>query len=121
MSCNCKNNVNIDQVLEGNKGPSLPTGETIIKYTLKVLAFILFVLMLPILNVYIIWLIFKTLVLNESVDIMPLLMKIGKKFKDIENDDDDDEIFVGDEYNSYTEDDVVMLDAVDITDEEKDN
>jgi hypothetical protein len=81
MSCNCKNNINIDQVLEGNKGPSLPTGETIMKYTLKVLAFILFVLMLPILNVYIIWLIFKTLVLNESVDIMPLLIKIGEKFK----------------------------------------
>ena len=119
MSCNCKNTASIDHLLETDGINSLPKGEMIFKYTLKVMAFLMLVILLPILNLYIIWIIFNVLVLNKSLDIMPLLMKIGNKFKD--NNDDDDEIFMGDDYDNITEDDVILLDTVDITNEVNNN
>jgi hypothetical protein len=45
---------------------------------------------------------------------MPLLKKIGDNFKDK---DEDDEIFLGNEYDNISESDVVLLDTIDITDE----
>ena len=51
------------------------------------------------------------LVLNKNIDIKPLLLSIGQKFK--ENDKDDDEIDE-DEYDTLTEDDVVLLNVEEI-------
>ena len=67
---------------------------------------------LPIINLFIIWFIFRTLVLNKDVNIKPLLSAIGKKFKEEEEEDED-------EYDELTEDDVVMVDVEDITNKSK--
>ena len=83
-------------------------------YLLKSIGFLLMMLALPLINIAIIWFIFKTLMLNEEVDIKPLLYAIGKKFK--QNDSDDDE---ENDYEELTEDDVVMVDVEDITNKTK--
>ena len=71
-------------------------------------------LFLPFLNIYIIWLMFKMLVLNKSIDLKPLLASIGAKFTEKDNDQDEEE-FLGDEFDELTDDDVVLLDSEDIT------
>jgi len=111
MSCNCKNS-SVNDILDGKS--NIDKKQKFFKLSLKIIAFLLLILMLPILNLYIIWIIFNVLVLNKSLDIMPLLKKIGDNFKDK---DEDDEIFLGNEYDNISESDVVLLDTIDITDE----
>lgn len=105
MSCNCKSEIKTGDFLSSGKSK---TKVKVSSYILKVLAFILMVAALPIINLFIIWFIFRTLVLNRDVDIKPLLFAIGSKFqvKDDEDEEDDEEL---------TEDDVVMEDVEDIT------
>jgi hypothetical protein len=107
MSCNCKNSAQAQEIND-----SRTTGMKITHYTLKTLAFLLMVVLLPIINLFLIYFMFKTLVLSKEVDIKPLLLAIGKKFKEKDDEDDeDDEI----DYETLTPDDVVMLDVEDIT------
>ena len=109
MSCNCKNGQSMDSMLENeNKNPK-SVGQTVIKYTLKVLGFLVLVAALPIINLYIIWFIFNMLVLNKNIDVKPILLTLGNKFKQKDYDEDDEE------YNELTEDDVELLDVEDIT------
>jgi hypothetical protein len=57
------------------------------------------------------------IVMNKNVDIKPLLMFIGNKFK---NDEDDD--FIGeDESDSINEEDLVMVDVEEITNKVRKN
>lgn len=90
--------------------------ETFVKYSLKTFMFLMFLIALPFINLYIIYLSFNIIVLNESVDIKPLLLAIGNKFKP--KDDDDDDLIDEEEFESLTEEDVVLLDSEDITDKE---
>ena len=106
MSCNCKNGGSMDTLLD-NKTEEVSVRRKIIKYTLKTLAFILMLVLLPILNLYIIWIMFKMVVMNKNIDIKPLLMAIGEKFM-IKDDDDDD-----DDFNE--DDELVMMNVEDIT------
>ena len=109
MSCNCKNGQSMESMLENeNKNPK-SVGQTVIKYTLKVLGFLILVAALPIINLYIIWFIFNMLVLNKNIDVKPILLTLGNKFKQKDYDEDDEE------YNELTEDDVELLDVEDIT------
>ncbi len=109
MSCNCKNGQSMESMLENeNKNPK-SVGQTVIKYTLKVLGFLVLVAALPIINLYIIWFIFNMLVLNKNIDVKPILLTLGNKFKQKDYDEDDEE------YNELTEDDVELLDVEDIT------
>jgi hypothetical protein len=99
----------MDSMLENeNKNPK-SVGQTVIKYTLKVLGFLVLVAALPIINLYIIWFIFNMLVLNKNIDVKPILLTLGNKFKQKDYDEDDEE------YNELTEDDVELLDVEDIT------
>ncbi len=111
MGCNCKNGEKMDDLLENNKS-GVKNGKKIGSYTLKVLAFLLMVAALPIINLMIIWFIFRTLVLNKNVDIKPLLLALGNKFKKVDDEDDND-------FEDLTEDDVVMLDVDEITNKGK--
>lgn len=106
--CNCKADKLDAEILKKDKvkGP-LPSVGT---YILKVLAFVLMIAALPIINLFIIWFIFRTLVLNREVDIKPLLYAIGAKFKPNDNDEDEDEVDI----NTLTEDDVELVDVEDI-------
>jgi hypothetical protein len=106
--CGCKSNGNKDGLTS-----SIPSneklGQKIVTYTLKSLMFLLLLLALPIINLFIIWFMFKTLVLNKDINMKPLLLAIGQKFK--EKDDEEDDI----DFDNLTEDDVVMVDVEDIT------
>ena len=113
MGCNCKGSNNFE-LIENKE--TAPLGKQILNYSLKTLTFLFMVAMLPIINLFIIWFIFKTLVLSENVDIKPLLYAIGKKFKE----NADDEVDIDDEeFDSLTEDDVVMIGVDDITKKSK--
>ena len=86
-----------------------------IKYSLKTLMFLMFLIALPFINLYILYLSFSIIVLNESVDIKPLLLAIGNKFKPK---DDDDDLVDDEEFENLTEEDVILLDSEDITDKQ---
>jgi hypothetical protein len=114
MSCNCKNGQSIDSMLENGGQTKNSVTQTVIKYALKILGFLILIAALPIINIYIVWLIFNMLILNKNIDVKPILLSLGKKFKQKDDDDDDDD----DDYEDYkelTEDDVVLLDVEDIT------
>ena len=96
--CNCKTDKNSDGITKIGK-------QSFVNYFLKGIIFLLMIAALPIINLVIIWFMFNTLIMNKQLDIKPLLLAIGNKFKesnDFDDDDDDDEL---------TEDDVVMLDV----------
>lgn len=110
MGCNCKADKLDAEILKKDKVKApLPSVGT---YILKVLAFVLMIVALPIINLFIIWFIFRTLVLNREVDIKPLLYAIGAKFKTEEEEDEDD-------FENLTEDDVELVDVEDITNKSK--
>lgn len=83
------------------------------KYTLKILAFILFFILSPFIYLGVLWLGFKMLVLNKSIDIKPMLEFAAKKLRTNNN----DEIDIN-ELNELNEDDLVMVDVEDITNKE---
>jgi len=101
--CNCKNSAQAQQINDNRT-----TGVKVTHYALKTLAFLLMVVLLPVINLFLIYFMFKTLVLSKEVDIKPLLLAIGKKFKDNSDEDDID-------YETLTPEDVVMVDVEDIT------
>lgn len=108
MSCNCKNDQTMASMMESDENGFIKKPRTLSNYILKSLVFLLFLVSLPILIVGIIWIGFKLLVLNESIDVKGLLMLLVNKFKSNIPDEDDDDY-------DLTEDDLVMLDVEDIT------
>jgi len=110
MGCNCKDGQSIDDMLENNQG-KLPIGENIVKYTLKVIFFLLFLILLPFTTLYIVWIAFDMIVLNKNIDIKPILTLINKRFQPV----DEEEYLDEEEYSKLTEDDVVMVDVEEIT------
>ena len=108
MGCNCKSNKTTDEFTsETNK----ITTEKVIHYTLKFIGFLLLVIMLPIINLVIIWFMFRLIVLNKDVDIKAFLVAIYQKFKVNETDDEDDL----EDINDLSEDDLIMENVEDIT------
>jgi len=111
--CNCKNK-SIDEMLDenGEQISRSSNSETIIKYSLKILAFLFMLVLLPLINLAIIWYIFNMFVLNKNIDVKPILTFLGKKFQEKDEPEDDDI-----EYDKLTEDDVILLDVQEITNE----
>lgn len=95
--CNCKNGEQAMKIADNR-----PVGTKIIHYTLKTVVFGLMLILLPIINLFLIYFMFQTLVLNREVDVKPLLIAIGKKFKPKEQDDES-------YYDNLSEDDVEMV------------
>ena len=112
--CNCKSkgNKGID-ALNNTNAPKEKLGPMIITYALKIVGFLILIAALPIINLFIIWFMFKTLVLNKEVNMKPLLLAIGSKFKE-KNEDEEVE-----DYDSLTEEDVEMVDVEIITNTSK--
>ena len=109
MSCGCKNtSVNTEDGKLKNNTPLPSIGA----YILKVLAFLLLIVGLPIINLFIIWFIFRTLVLNREVNIKPLLTSIGARFKNKEDEEEEN-------YYNLTENDVELVDVEIITNTSK--
>jgi len=113
MGCNCKKNNLSDENLVKKDEKITFNSTTILIYTLKIVGFIIMLLLLPLINLYIIWLMFETIILNKNVTLLPLLTFIGNKFK--EKEDEDDEIFSPNEINELTESDVILLQSEEIT------
>jgi len=110
MGCNCKTEKKIDDYLEGSAPLGEKISQKILSYSLKSLAFLIMVVLLPIINLLIIWFMFKTIVLNKNVNIKPLLLSLGKKFQEKEIDDEEE-----DDFEEIKEEDVVMVNVEDIT------
>lgn len=134
MGCNCKTgekpNVTLNSKSNTNtynendvKNSKL---SIVLTYTAKMIGFLVGVLLLPLINIAIIWFMFKTLVLNKEVDLKLLFSRMmrSKKIKDLSKDDEDfyDEDDDEDDYDDFenlTENDVIMVDVDDITPKNK--
>lgn len=110
--CNCKGTT-----INGETNNDIPISffQNIIKYGLKTIMFSIFLLMLPLIIIYVIYLAFNIIVLNENVNMKPLLLAIGNKFREK---DDVDNFIDEEELKNLTEEDVILLDADDITDKQ---
>jgi hypothetical protein len=114
MGCNCKGQ-SVDNLLKDDR-VKLSISNLIGKYTLKILLFLMLLVILPFINIAIIWFMFNTVILNKDVNIKPLLLALGNQFKEKKYEDDEIDI---EEFNELTEDDVVMVDVEDITNKNK--
>lgn len=95
MGCNCKNKNGVEDIDSNGSVNGIPnaTNETnfskIVKYTVKSLVFLLVLALFPIISVFIIWFIFKTIVLNKQIDMKPMISFVGRKLKDNVNEEED--------------------------------
>ena len=113
MGCNCKtkDGFEMPEKTKFSKLTNKEKRQLVTHYTFKVIGFLIGVLLLPIINIAIIWFMFSTIVLTKDVNIVNLLSKfVGKKNDDADDYDDDDD------FEDLTEDDVVLVDVEDITD-----
>ncbi len=114
MGCGCKTNNDGTQNLDNEKGPSI--GLLIWGYFLKVVVFGFVIILLPILNIYLLYILFRAIILNEDMNAQQFigsLVNLAIKFKP--NNEDFDDYEDSDEYYELTEDDVTMMDVEDIT------
>lgn len=116
MGCGCKTNKDGTPNLDENNEGTLNIFLILWGYLLKLIVFGFFILLLPILNMYLFYIIFKSIMLNKdfnSQELIGSLIKLAIKFKP--NNQDFDEYEDSEEYYELTEDDVTMLDVEDIT------
>jgi hypothetical protein len=97
MGCNCKSGNIADMALNGNGEYKVRKRwyVYVFEYTVKIILYLLSIIIgLPILNVYVIYLVFKLLVLNKNLDtnnLVSSLISLTKKFTPNDNNDDDDD------------------------------
>lgn len=114
MGCNCKRD-NITDLAFDTKGNKVRKYwyVYVLEYTVKIAAFLLtLVIGLPILNGYIIYLLFKFLILNKNLntnDLVSSLVSLTKKFTPKDDDDDDDDYDEEDEFELTDVDDIDEL------------
>ena len=114
MSCNCKNNkTNPESYSSDRIEKSESFFQNVVKYTLKFFGFLMFLLILPILNIVIVWYAFRMLILDKNIDLRPILFKLGDAFRNKE----DDEYY--EVYESSVED-LEMMDVEVLTRDNKD-
>ena len=99
MACGCKS---------GSKSigdEKVKTKITTKNYFTKIILFTILVLISPIFLGIIIWVLFRVLILDKELEILPLLMKIvGKKSETIEEEDEEEE-----------EDEIIPINVEDVT------
>jgi len=111
MGCGCKKDgFEMPEKTKFSKLTNKEKGKLFVHYFFKVIGFLVGVLLLPIINLAIIWFMFNTIVLTRDVNVANLLNRYFNGKKDDEHDDDDD-----DDFEDLTEDDVIMMDVEDIT------
>ena len=114
--CNCKtkDGFEIPEKTNFSKLTNKEKGKLVVHYFFKVIGFIIGILLLPIINIAIIWFMFNTIVLTKDVNVVKLLNKYFTSKKD-DDDEDDDEDEDDVDFEDLTEDDVIMMDVEDIT------
>ena len=115
MSCNCKSGVGntLNEEIK-EKGEKHVIGG----YIGRSIIFLLSLLLLPVILIFTVYFMFKTIVLNYDLNVKEMLGGLIKVMKransdydyEDEEDDDDDEYF-----ESLTPDDVVLYDVEDLT------
>ena len=93
-SCKEKRGVSIDDILINTSKDKKSVLKSIKEYTIKTIVFLLlFVLIAPFIIPIFAVALFNTTILSKKVDIMPLLIYVGKKIfkKDNQDEDDDDD------------------------------
>lgn len=93
-SCKEKRGVSIDDILINTSKDKKSVLKSIKEYTIKTIVFLLlFVLIAPFIIPIFAVALFNTTILSKKVDIMPLLIYVGKKIfkKDSQDEDDDDD------------------------------
>lgn len=96
MSCGCKNGsksgIDENQITDETKN-EISNLSLIRRYTFRSITFLFALALLPVLLPIIIWMLFKTIVLTEQINMLPLLLHVGKKLKKIgEAKEEDEEI-----------------------------
>lgn len=120
MGCNCKAGKESNTYIDA-KGDEVKINKfhytNIGFYIFKFLGFLLGIIVLPIINIFIIIFMFNILVLNQKADLKPMFNSLANFLKKAKkNDDYDDE---EDDFNELTEDDVILMDVDEITDEKE--
>lgn len=96
MGCGCKSDGK-SSIKSTTENQTVGNSDNILKKVgnviLKIIGFVIFLVMLPIINLFIIKFIFEILVLNKKVDFINILSFVTNKIKpkDIEDDEDDEE------------------------------
>ena len=110
MGCNCKDNISYNNEKFGDltfKGKI----KLILFYSLKIFGFMVGILLLPVINIAILWFMFNRIVLNKNFDVKEIVLSImGKSL--LRNNEDDDE---DDDEDDYDDDEIIMLDVDEIT------
>lgn len=88
MGCNCKSGASSTSTSSTKKTESSSAVQTGLKYSAKIMGFLIGVLLLPFIMLGVIWFMFDTIVLNKEVDLTIILKKIVKINKVIFQDDD---------------------------------
>ena len=107
MGCGCSSKSKNDEVFSKNTPKEL-----FIKYSFKTIGFILLMVLLPLINLILIWFMFKTFVIGDSIDLIRMFENINKKIGP--KNDDEEEYEDDDEDDELTDDDVILLDVDDI-------
>ncbi len=105
MSCGCKGDskVSINTVPDETK-IEISKLSIVKRYTFRLITFAFALVLLPLLLPVVLWMLFKTIVLTEQINMLPLLLHVGKKIKKIgepkdeEEDDDELEVVNPDDY-----------------------
>lgn len=115
MSCGCKTNS-----FKSSKSDVFPKElnvnitNSFSNFLVKILAFSLMMLLLPVIMLAIIWFIFELIMLNKEIDMKKVVRVLSSKIKpfneDYEQDDDEE-----DEEDEFTEENYEMVDVEDIT------
>lgn len=114
MSCkSCKSSGFIPPVSDNDDSVI----QKILKYTAKIIGFLVGVALMPIISLVIIWFMFDTIVLNKQVDLRHIINKYVKRLDYGDDDYDDEEEYYDDE--EFTEENFTLLSVDDITNKSK--
>ncbi len=93
MGCNCKvsNGGSQDKSTVQSDFEQESGVQNFVRYSAKIIGFLMGVILIPIIVVGIIWFMFDIIVLNKEVDLRIILKKIVKINKAIMTDDEDEE------------------------------
>lgn len=86
--CGCKNKNN-DISIVNDPNASINLIKNGGNYLIKIIMFSITLIALPLILPLMVWFLFKTIVLNKSIDFMGFLVAVGKMLKKDKNDNDD--------------------------------
>jgi|LakMenE18May11ns_1017448.scaffolds.fasta_scaffold9648841_2 hypothetical protein len=125
MGCNCKTNNVADLAFNTKSDGKIKRRwyTYVFEYIVKIFAFLITIVVgLPILNGYVIYLVFKLLVLNQNLnanDLVSSLVSLTKKFTPKDDDDDDDDDDDEDDDDDYELTDVDEIEELTIFEKNK--